>query len=178
MVIRRAKPEDAHEVARVHVRSWQEAYRGLLPDDFLEALRPEDRARRYTFDAETPGAPYTLIALERERVLGFATTGPARDRDAPGLAELYALYVDPGAWGMGVGGRLHERALERMRELGHEQAILWVLKGNQQAARFYSARGWTRDGARRWEEPYGVRSRVIRYRRVLDPAAGGAPVRA
>ena len=167
MVIREARPEDALEVARVHVRSWQGAYRGLLPEDFLNTLRPEERARRYRFGSDDPAAPHTLLALDDGAVLGFATTGPSRDEDAPGLAELYALYVDPDTWARGVGGELHERALTRMSELGHAEAILWLLAGNERAARFYRARGWACDGARRWEEPYGVRSRVIRYRRAL-----------
>lgn len=167
MEIREAQPQDALEVARVHVRSWQDAYRGLLPADFLQALRPEDRAARYTFGSHDQQVPHTILALEDGAVLGFATTGPSRDADAQGLAELYALYVDPGGWGRGVGGALLERAVERMRSLGHGAAILWVLTGNEQAQVFYRTRGWERDGASRWEEPYGVRSRVIRYRRAL-----------
>lgn len=35
MRLRPAQPEDALAVARVHVRSWQAAYRGLLPDDHI-----------------------------------------------------------------------------------------------------------------------------------------------
>jgi GNAT superfamily N-acetyltransferase len=167
VIIRQATPGDELAVARVHVRAWQQAYRGLLPDEHLDGLRPEERAARYTFGSRDPADPHTIVALEGEVVHGFATTGPSRDEDAPGLGELYALYVEPSAWGRGVGGLLHERALERMRALGPRGAILWVLTGNEQAERFYRARGWGRDGARRWEEPYGVRSRVIRYRRAL-----------
>jgi GNAT superfamily N-acetyltransferase len=167
VIIRQASPGDELEVAGVHVRAWQQAYRGLLPDDHLDGLRPEERAARYTFGSRGPADPHTILALEGEVICGFATTGPSRDEDARGFAELYALYVDPAAWGRGVGGLLHERALERMRALGQRQAILWVLTGNEQAERFYRARDWARDGARRWEEPYGVRSRVIRYRRAL-----------
>lgn len=43
--IRPAVAEDASAMARAHVRSWQAGYRGLLPADYLDALRPEDRAR-------------------------------------------------------------------------------------------------------------------------------------
>ena len=46
LTVRRATPEDAAGVAGVHVRSWQVAYRGLLPDDYLDGLRPEDRMAR------------------------------------------------------------------------------------------------------------------------------------
>lgn len=172
MEIRPATPADALEVAAVHVRAWQSAYRGLLPDEHLDGLRVEQRAARYTFGSEDPLVPYTVLALEHGAICGFATTGPSRDEDAKGLAELYAIYVDPPAWGRGVGGLLLERATARMREQRYEQAILWVLTGNEQAEHFYRSRGWQRDGASRWEEPYGVRSRVIRYRlRLADTPA-------
>ncbi|HEY1808803.1 MAG TPA: hypothetical protein VGG42_09585 [Acidobacteriaceae bacterium] len=42
MNLRLAEPPDAMAAARVHVRSWQAAYRGLMPDAFLDQLRPED----------------------------------------------------------------------------------------------------------------------------------------
>ena len=51
-------------VARVHVRSWQAAYRGLLPDDYLDQLRPEDRAPSYDFASLEPLKPRTIVAVE------------------------------------------------------------------------------------------------------------------
>ncbi len=172
MIIRAARPEDAIEVARVHVRAWQSAYRGLLPDGHLDGLLAEERAAGYDFASPDPLAPHTIIAVEQGAVRGFATAGPSRDEDAPGLAELYALYVDPDRWGQRVGHLLHARSLGLMRQREHREAILWVLTGNERAERFYRARGWARDGAQRWEEPYGVRSHVIRYRRTLVGARG------
>ncbi len=60
--IRPAAPGDALAVARVHVRAWQEGYRGLLEQSYLDALRPEDRASRYTFGSTAPDAPATFVA--------------------------------------------------------------------------------------------------------------------
>jgi hypothetical protein len=57
--IRPAVAEDATAVAQAHVRSWQAGYRGLLPANYLDALRPEDRASRYTFDQMRPDGPFT-----------------------------------------------------------------------------------------------------------------------
>ena len=74
MELRRAETADAMAVARVHVRSWQAAYRKLMPDDFLHQLRPEDRAKRYEFGNLDPIRPETIIAIERGGTRGFATT--------------------------------------------------------------------------------------------------------
>ena len=72
--VRAARPEDALEVAAVHVRAWQMGYRGLLPQGYLDGLRPEERARRYTFGETIAGWPRTLVALERGVICGFVTT--------------------------------------------------------------------------------------------------------
>jgi GNAT superfamily N-acetyltransferase len=166
--IRDARPGDALPVARVHVRSWQAAYRGLIEDDFLDRLRPEDRAASYAFGAEDPAAPRTIVAEAEGEIWGFATAGPCRDEDAPAVAELYALYVDPDRWRGGAGRLLLDAATARMREAGFEDAVLWVLRGNRAAERFYAGAGWRRDGGERTEQPYGVVSRVVRMRRSLQ----------
>jgi GNAT superfamily N-acetyltransferase len=165
--IREATPEDALAVASVHVRSWQVAYRGLIDDEFLDALRPEDRAARYQFGGEDPAGSRTVVAEDGGEIWGFAAIGPCRDEDARGAAELYALYVDPDRWRGGTGRLLLDEATARMRDDGFEEAVLWVLRGNESAERFYATAGWRRDGAERTEQPYGVVSRVVRMRRSL-----------
>jgi GNAT superfamily N-acetyltransferase len=166
--MREARPADAMAVAKLHVRSWRAAYRGLLPEDFLDALRPEERASRYTFGSPDPGAPRTILAFLDGELAGFATVSRSRDEDVPQAGELCALYVDPDHWRDGVGRRLLAESRRLMREEGYEEAILWVLVGNETAERFYEADGWRRDGSERTEDPWGVVSQVIRYRRRLD----------
>ncbi|HWH21210.1 MAG TPA: GNAT family N-acetyltransferase [Solirubrobacterales bacterium] len=183
-------------VAEVHVRSWQEAYRELMPGEFLAALDPSDRAGTYTFEAGGDG-PTTVLAVASadevgragdeddpsltnsgevrpgsssspvEPVLGFVTFGPSRDEDAVGMGEIYALYVDPSRYEGGLGRMLMAHARQRLKEQGFEAAVLWVLQGNERAASFYEREGWEPDGATRIEQPYGIVSNVRRFRRVL-----------
>src|SRR5579875_2073357 len=94
--IREAVPGDEQAVARVHVHSWQEAYRGLLPDSYLDTLSVATRASGYRFADRRFGAPRTLLAEEGGSVVGFATYAVAA-RPEPG--RLDALYADPGRWG-------------------------------------------------------------------------------
>jgi GNAT superfamily N-acetyltransferase len=168
MIVRDAVPDDAAAIADVHVRSWQSAYRGLLPENFLDQLRAEDRAAGYELGSLEPRAPKSLIAMLGERVAGFTTIGPSRDADAASAGELRALYVDPEYWRGGVGRALLLEARRRLREAGYREALLWVLDGNAIAERFYRADGWKPDGATREEDPWGVTATVHRYRRDLD----------
>ena len=86
--LREARRGDESAVADIHVRAWQEAYRGLIPDEFLDALDPEDRARTYTFESPTADAPTTLLAVQEgedcgEMILGFVDLLPLPRRSTP-----------------------------------------------------------------------------------------------
>lgn len=178
-MLREARRGDELAVAEVHVRSWQEAYRELMPQEFLDGLDPRDRAARYEFEGGAE-APTTVVAVLRQRdgtggegggdgpIVGFVTFGPSRDADAAGLGEIYALYVDPKRYAGGAGRMLMAEARRRLVERGIDEAVLWVLRGNERAAAFYEREGWRRDGAGRVEQPYGIVSTVERFRRKLS----------
>ena len=166
MEIRPARKGDADEVARVHVHSWQAAYRGLLPEAYLDALRPEDRASHYRFEDPDPDTPLTLVALEGSAITGFATIGPYAD-EPDETGELYGLYVDPPFWGTGVGRSLIATARDRLRDRECSRAVLWVLAGNERAERFYRIDGWSSDRIHRQAEVWGIGVEELRYSRGL-----------
>lgn len=166
LIIRSATVDDALAVATVHVHAWQEGYRGLVADDYLDALRPEDRAARYDLGASDPARPSTTVAVRDGVVCGFATIGPCREGGAQ-TGELIALHVDPSAWGLGVGRRLIGEARARLHSLGFADAVLWVLVGNERAQRFYRMDGWRPDDCERTVELWGTRIDDVRFRRDL-----------
>lgn len=156
MELRHAVPDDALAVARIHVRAWQAGYRGLLPDGYLDSLRAEDRAARYTFDRLD--GPRTTVAVAGGAIVGFATI--AGD-------ELSALHVDPDAWSRGIGGALIARARGDLAAAGVAEARVWVLDRNARAQRFYERDGWASDGMRRSDVVWGAAVDEIEYRRRL-----------
>lgn len=168
MILRRAVPDDALAVARVHVRAWQAAYRGLMPDDYLDGLRPEDRAQRYDFATTDAARPRTLVAVEADEILGFATISPSRDEDVRGHGELCALYVEPTVWGRGIGRSLAAAARSELSRQGFTKAVLWVVAGNARAEQFYRADGWIPDGLHRVRQIWSVTVDTLRYSRALE----------
>lgn len=154
------------DVAGVHIRSWQHAYRGAFPDEYLDRLRREDRAARYTLEGRRD-QPLTIVADERGSIRGFATIGASPPSTCDSSGELLALYVDPADWGRGIGRVLIHEARAQLADRGFESALLWVLTGNERAERFYRADGWRFDGGRRTEEVWGVLADEVRYRRLL-----------
>lgn len=162
-LIRAGTPGDAEAVARVHVRTWQAAYAHVLPSERLAELSVERRAAQWR---EWP----PLVAEVDGTVVGFVSVGPSRDSDASG--ELFAIYVDPDHWGTGAGRDLITAGERCLRELGHVDAILWVLEDNPRARRFYERAGWHHDGTRRPIEIFGTEVTEVRYRKHLhgEPA--------
>jgi GNAT superfamily N-acetyltransferase len=156
MELRLAVPADALAVARIHVRAWQAGYRGLLPAAYLDALRAEDRAPRYTFDRLD--GPRTIVAVVDGAIAGFATIHGA---------ELSALHVEPAAWSRGIGRALIARARADLAAAGITEAHLWLLAGNARAARFYERDGWASDGTRRSDVVWGATVDELAYQRRL-----------
>jgi GNAT superfamily N-acetyltransferase len=182
-VIRAARATDAAQIALVHVRSWQGAYRGLLPQAYLDGLDPAQRVglweRVLAGAGAGPGAGAeagragVMVADADGTLLGFASFSPSRDGDADRdrVGEIPAIYLMPDAWGRGTGGRLMGAALGCLVRAGFSEATLWVLDANARARRFYEAGGWFADGAEMRDESRGFPITEVRYRRSLASLA-------
>lgn len=159
------------DVAQAHVRSWQVGYRGLISQNYLDALRPQDRARRYGFDRMPLEGPFTQVAVDGDTICGHVTTGLSRDEDLPGHGEIWAIYVDPVRWGTGIGRQLLAAGCGQLRRQGLGAACLWVLAGNDRARRLYESAGWRWHGTQRTDTIGDDVVHEVRYERVLarDP---------
>ncbi|MFF0426951.1 GNAT family N-acetyltransferase [Streptomyces sp. NPDC004520] len=167
MPIREALPEDAAELAAVHVLSWRAAYRDLLPAPYLDALDVGERATTWRARLTAPDRPTVLVATgDGGRMVGFSCFRPWPDGEfAPGsTAELAALYALPEVWGTGVGQALMAASAEALAAAGFRAAALWVFAGNARGRRFYEAAGWRPDGTAVREETGGRVLEELRYR--------------
>ncbi|WP_298458094.1 GNAT family N-acetyltransferase [uncultured Cellulomonas sp.] len=165
VTIRPADPSDAPAIARVHIASWQEAYAGIVPTEYLTSLDQEQRQERWTEHLRNGPRDRvrTWVADDGSRILGFASVGPARDEDAGrDDEEIYSIYLDPAMWGKGVARDLMRSVLA---DVTTGSLTLWVLADNARARHFYRRHGFTPDGAERLEELGGVQLLEVRYRR-------------
>lgn len=174
--VRSAVPADALAVAKSHVRSWQVGYAGLIAQDYLDALQPEERAGRYRFERmdEFEG-PYTLVAAEHGIVCGHVTVGRSREREHDDCGEIWSLYVDPVRWGIGIGSTLVAAACQHLRQAGYDMAYLWVLSTNARARRFYARAGWCVEGSERTDFVGGNYIREVKYEKDIGRFLGEKP---
>ena len=143
MQIRLATLNDAHDIARVHVSSWQGAYRHILPVEYLDSVSVAPREAMWR-EAIARGTPEVWVIKTEAALAGFIAFGPCRDPDMfPSQAEVWALYLSPSHWSLGYGRRLWLQARERLIQQQYRRVSLWVLADNARAIRFYRAAGFT-----------------------------------
>ena len=165
MRISTASIEDCEAIAQLHVASWQRAYAGIVPADYLASLSVERREASWR-KVLGEGRSELLVARTEDSIGGFTSFGPSRDGDAPPkCGEIWAIYVSPAAWSQGTGTRLWLAARQRLLELGFETISLWVIAGNERAIRFYLANGFTIDQSSGKEFELG--GKVLREMRLL-----------
>ena len=119
----------------VHCTSWQEAYRGIVCDSYLDSMTVEATTARARQFPEN-----TIIAKDRDRVVGFAVYGPSRDEDLTDAGEVIAIYVLSEYYGRGIGYSLMNEAFSLLKE--YDTVFVWVLEKNERAIRFYKRYGF------------------------------------
>jgi ribosomal protein S18 acetylase RimI-like enzyme len=171
MNIRPAIASDARTVATVHVHTWQSAYRGIVPDAYLNSLSIARREPIWRGVLEK-GTPELWVAETDSQVVGWSAFGASRDEDAGAhTGELEAIYLLPQYWTTGTGRALWRVTRRRLVERGFTSVTLWVLTANIRAIRFYAAAGFVPNPASEKEINIGGRAlREIRYETELGQA--------
>jgi ribosomal protein S18 acetylase RimI-like enzyme len=167
--VRPAAVGDATAIAEVHVRSWQKAYRGIFPDDYLDGLDVAERAETWAARLSQPNSTI-VVETGDGAVAGFASSGPGLAHDGTelaGVGQVYAIYLDPQHWGAGLARPLLNEATDRLRAAGFTRAVLWVARDNARARRFYEKEGWAADGTETVDTSFGPPVTETRYQRPL-----------
>ena len=141
LTIRHAQLGDAERLAAIQVSAWQTAYRGVMPDAYLDELDVEDRAAYWRRQVVALLAGQRLkVIVDDGLVVGFVVGGPENDGRAAGIGELYAINIDPEVWGRGLGRALLRDMTAELVGLGYREAVLWVVPQNDRARRFLRVR--------------------------------------
>lgn len=143
MIVRPANPEDAAAIGKIYCESWKAAYRGIVPQDYLDSLTPDDR--------QINPANYLVLESEESTVFGLANIGASRDKERPDWGELRAIYLLPEYWRKGAGTMLFQAAETKLRQMGFSRYFLWAFCENTRARRFYEKMGLHLSGK---EQPF------------------------
>ncbi len=145
---------------RIYEESWKSAYRGIVPQDYLDHISAGGWAEildQADWD--------TLVSVEEGRFIGTASVCPSRWRDWAESGELVSLYLLPEYMGRGYGRLLLEAAVKLLAKHGFQDVLLWVLEDNHKARRFYETAGFAASGDFMEDEIGGKPLRETLYRR-------------
>lgn len=143
MEIKRAEQKDTASISRIHARSWKAAYKGIVPQSYLDDLKEDFWVA--AFDTWLNDHVLTAaIIWDGERPAGCVAYGKARDEHMHGWGEIVSIYCLPEYFGKGFGAPLLQYALQDMRRAGFQSVYLWVLEENLRAQRFYSKHGFAK----------------------------------
>ena len=170
MKLRRATLADTAAVGRIHVESWNVAYRGIMPD---EVIARTDLAYRTKFwgeriaDREWP----VFVIDEAGAIVAFCQMIASRDPDddPARVGHITSLHVLPHLRSRGHGRALVDHVRAEFQRRGFAELTLWVLEENQNARRFYEKYGFRLDSGKKMYPKTEVPE--VRYRiRLSNPA--------
>ncbi len=142
MFVRKVTPSDDFEaIAAIYAASWKQAYRGIVPQEYLDSLDDTSWA------SVRQGKMYdAYVLMDDEKYAGVSTYRDARDEAMAGWGEVVSIYLLPAYWGRGFAEGLLKASVKGLMELGYRQIYLWVLKDNARARAFYHKHGFVPNG--------------------------------
>ena len=118
----RATPNDAYDVKKIHVETYQESYRGYVPDEYLDNMALDDdvieRTKKYLETAEC------WLAFYQENPAAFAYVSYPEDN----VFEINALYVHPKYQKCHIGSALVNYLCEDKKGQGLLRCVVWTMK--------------------------------------------------
>ncbi len=130
-IIRRRTIEDCPKIAHVVTLAWNDTYKGIVPDWFLEELKKNEEQRatgmKEKFDVNDN---HQFVLEYNKEIVGFVNPGKSEDEDLNNCGEIFALYILKEHHGKGLGKRLVNEAIKELKSMGFDKMIIACLKGN------------------------------------------------
>ena len=128
MTIRKANSNDAREIAKVQVDTWNTAYQGIVPDEYLKQMTYSSRENMWK---NILSNQTVFVAEKNGEIIGFANGGKARSKAYPEYGgELYAIYIIERFQQTGIGKRLFVSVVECLKQMNILSMIVYVLEDN------------------------------------------------
>jgi GNAT superfamily N-acetyltransferase len=145
IAIRLAVPADAPDMAEVHMRSWEAAYKDIIPEEYIReknATRPEMWQKKLAEGQY----PHRVIQINGKTVGNMCVAPPQDDDLDETYYELHGIYLHPDYFRQGIGTQAMEFALDIARSIGKKHMTVWVLAENINSIKFYEKCGFIADG--------------------------------
>lgn len=139
--IRQATVKDIESIAKIKATGWQNAYKGIIDDEYLDAMSVKEQIEKYSFSYKLKDI---FIAENQNEVVGFCRfydyNAPAYD-DKEIDCEIREIYIKPDLKRMGIGSQLFKYTLDYFKSIGKKKLYLGCFKENYNSRKFYEKMG-------------------------------------
>ena len=143
--VRNAVRGEANQIAKIHVDSWQVAYRGLMPQSYIDQFTRERRERMWT-RVMTEQLANLIVVEKQKEIVGFLSYELPNHSSEDKTAIVTCCYVSPLYFGQGAGSALFDELETRLLSTPVMQISLKALDTNKQGLNFYKKCGFVRSG--------------------------------
>ena len=165
--IRYAKNDDASTIALINSTSFQQAFQGIIPDDFLKERFSYEKLKDRLYKESNEGTATSCIMYKDSIPVGMLTFAKDdhKERDNSEI-DIWRIYLLPEYWGQNLGIELIQWSIEELKGKGYKKVALWVVEENVRARKFYEKVGFNHEGEMRIINP-GREMTEYRYIKTL-----------
>lgn len=150
--------DDRNKISKIYEDSWRYAYRGIIPQDYLDAIP----VGHWKNNLDIPGWN-TMVFILNGEYIGTSSFSRSRFEKYPDSGEIISIYLMPEYIGKGYGKKLLDAVINELRKQGFQEVFLWVLEENRRARQFYENYGFEHDNDYMENKIGGKKLREIRY---------------
>jgi GNAT superfamily N-acetyltransferase len=163
IILRDATLSDYLSIARLHAQNWQQHYRGIYSDHYLDHEAEEERAAAWHERLATPpNNQQVIVAMQDNTLVGFACL--FMNENPTFGSYLDNLHVAGSMQKEGVGKRLLQAVAQRILHYGGSAKLyLWVYEANEKARRVYEHLGAVHIETVKQPTKDGATARTCRY---------------
>lgn len=151
--------DDRLEISNIYEQAWKKAYKGIVPQDFLDSLEKGSWASK----VDRPEWNTLVVELDG-KLIGTSSYSKSRFEEYSDAGEIISIYFLPEYMRKGYGKKLLAAAVEGLASMGYSEAFLWVLEENINARKFYESQGFVRADGSVETAPGGKTLKEIRYK--------------
>lgn len=152
--IRLATADDAPNMANIHARSLETAYKGIIPEEYIkqqsskrlalwENIMSKENSIHYVISCDNmPVGMMTVGDVQRENIEVKDDLGIDES-----FYELHGIYLHPDYYRKGIGTAAMAFAFGKAIAANKTNILLWVFEENVSSIKFYEKCGFTADGA-------------------------------
>jgi len=152
MIIRKATIQDLVEYTDCVIASWQSAYKGIVPDEYLNGMLADNKRQQLEKNKKAltePGDCEYYCAIYERKMIGILVINKNH------IENFWAIYLIEEFWGKGYGKEILDFAINELKCAGHKKICLWVFEDNKRARRFYEKNGFNYEGINKVVYKYG-----------------------